>query len=269
MPITLPSAERYPMKTSFIKSKSFKIIAAIGSLLFWVGLWQLAAVRIGDSFFLPPPTEVFSSFADYLNQDQVRRAVGASLLRVLEGYVIGVAAGTVLAFLTAKIWLVKALFEPLLSVIRATPVVSIIIVAFLLLQREEVPVWIVILMVLPIVWANVEQGICAVDKQLLEMAQMYGFGFVKKVRKLYLPSVLPYFTSAAITAFGLAWKSGVAAEIICYPENSLGRLIYQARQNLYTSANVFALTLIVVVFSIILEKLLKYLLSKGRRVPVK
>ena len=257
------------MKTSFIKSKTFKIIAAIGSLVFWVGLWHFASLRINDPFFLPSPLEVLGSFWEFLKAPDVRKAVGASFLRVVQGYVTGVLLGTLLAFFTEKIWLVKALFEPLLSVVRATPVVSVIIIAFLLLQRGEVPVYIVILMVLPIVWANVSEGISAVDSQLLEMADAYGFGIKKRITKLYLPSVLPYFTSAAITAFGLAWKSGVAAEVICYPENSLGRLIYQARQNLYSSASVFALTAIVVVMSIILEKILKYLLSKGRRVSLK
>lgn len=256
------------MKTFSTKSKTFKIIAAIGALVFWVGLWQFASYKINDPFFMPSPYDVMQRFGAAISDKAVLSAVASSLAGVVKGYVIGVLAGVFLAFVTTKVRVLYALFSPALSVIRATPVVSIIIVAFLLLNRSAVPVYIVIMMVLPIVWANVSEGIENIDRKLLEMTRVYGFGFFKRLKMLYLPSVLPYFTSAAITAFGLAWKSGIAAEIICYPENSLGKLIYNARVRLDT-AEVFAITLIVIVISIILEQVLKLLLSKGRKVSSK
>ncbi len=248
------------------KSKIFKITAAITSLIFWVGLWHFASLKIGDSFFLPSPLEVAKQLLELMKLSEVQSAVLATFVRVISGYALGLVLGCALALLTHKIVIVKALFAPLISVIRATPVVSVIIVAFLLLARQDVPSYIVMLMVLPIVWGNIEEGLSSVDKSLIEMADMYGFGFFKKLTKLYLPAVMPYLSAAAITAFGLAWKSGVAAEVICYPENSLGRLIYKARQDLYSSAGVFALTALVVMISIILEIWLKKLLKSSRKV---
>jgi len=253
------------MKTSITKNKSdkkiYKALAAVGSFIFWVGVWQLASFLINDSFFLPAPFEVLKELVSRLGNSDFLVSVALSMLRVIAGYAAGVAIGVVLAALTSASALMRALFAPLLSVIRATPVVSIIILAFLLLSRTAVPSFIVILMVAPIIWANITEGIKNTDRSLIEMSEAYGFSFFKKLRYLYIPSAMPYFASSAITAFGFAWKSGVAAEIICYPDDSIGKLIYRSRTAL-DNTSVFALTAAVVIISILFELALKYLIAK-------
>ena len=66
---------------------------------------------------------------------------------------------------------------------------------------------------------------------------------------------MPAFLSTALTALGFAWKSGIAAEVICRPENSLGNMLQSAK--LYISTpDVFAITAVVALLSIILEMLI-------------
>ena len=79
---------------------------------------------------------------------------------------------------------------------------------------------------------------------------------------LYLPSIEPTLRSQALTALGFAWKAGVAAEVLCYPRDSIGLHLHDAKAHLETT-DLFAYTLLVILVSLALEKCLRLLLSRG------
>ena len=148
--------------------------------------------------------------------------------------------------------------------VRATPVASFIILVLLWVSTGRVPCVITALMVLPVVWGNVSRGIRETDPRLLEQAGALRFSRPKTVRLVYLPSVRPYFLSAVLTSLGLAWKSGVAAEVLCRPAWAVGTQIVQARDYLETPS-LFAWTLVILLLSLTLEKLLSALLNRINR----
>ena len=119
-------------------------------------------------------------------------------------------------------------------------------------------------MVLPVVWSNLCRGIRETDQKLLELAAAYRFSRWKRVRLIYLPSLRPYFLAAVTTAMGLAWKSGVAAEVLCIPRPAIGTQIYNSK--LYLDIpDLFAWTVAVVLLSLALEWLLRRLLERDKR----
>ena len=63
------------------------------------------------------------------------------------------------------------------------------------------------------------------------------------------------FESLCAGAIGLAWKSGIAAEVICTPADSIGKQLYSAKAYLETP-EVFAWTVTVVLLSVLLERVL-------------
>ena len=113
-------------------------------------------------------------------------------------------------------------------------------------------------------FAGQSRGIRETDPRLLEQAGALRFSRLKTVRLVYLPSVRPYFLSAVVTSLGLAWKSGVAAEVLCRPAWAVGTQIVQARDYLETPS-LFAWTLVVLLLSLALEKLLSALLNRINR----
>ena len=92
-------------------------------------------------------------------------------------------------------------------------------------------------------------------------AKLYRFSLVKRVRVLILPSIKPYFLSACKTSIGLAWKAGVAAEIIAMPKDTIGTMIGEAKLYIM-SAEMFAWTLTVVLLSLTIEFGVSYLFAK-------
>lgn len=233
---------------------------------FWLGAWQLFAFLVdrhvqsrGNELLLPYPATVLSALIRLAGTSAFWGTVLATLGRILAGMVLGTALGGLLAALTFLSPWADRLLSPAIRVIRATPVVSFILLILLWTGRDRVPVVIAALMVLPVVWGNLSRGLGETDPQLLELARAYRFSPLKTVKLIYLPSLRPYFLSAVTTSMGLAWKSGVAAEVLCLPRPSIGTQIYNSKLYLEVP-DLFAWTVVVVALSLMLEKLLRALL---------
>ena len=127
-----------------------------------------------------------------------------------------------------------------------------------------VPAIVSALMVLPVLWGNVTRGVAETDPNLLELARAYRFGRGKTLGLVYIPSVLPYFASGCATALGLAWKAGVAAEVLCLPRLAIGTRLYRAKITLETP-DLFAWTVTVVALSFLLERALGSALRRWGR----
>ena len=108
------------------------------------------------------------------------------------------------------------------------------------------------------------QGIRQTDGKLLEMARVYRLGLGKTLRHIWLPSVKPYFLAACTTGLGFAWKSGIAAEVICSPDRAIGTELRNAKAYLETP-EVFAWTVTVVVLSVLLERVLLWLVHRKKK----
>ncbi|MGN0792692.1 MAG: ABC transporter permease [Christensenellales bacterium] len=184
----------------------------------------------------------------------------------MAGYLCALLIGFVLGAITARSKPLDALLSPAARVIRATPVASFIILLFVFLSKERIPAITSFLMVLPVVWSNVYEGINSTDTKLLEMAKVFRLSPAKTLRKIYLPSVFPFLLAAAKTGMGLAWKAGIAAEVMVSPASGIGAELYNAKIYL-ESADLFAWTAVIVIISMILEKLLVRLVRRLHDTP--
>lgn len=242
-------------------------LTLVGVAVFWVLVWWIAAIAIGQEILLPTPAAVAATLWRLWGTADFWQAVGLSLLRVLIGFVAAVAAGVLLAVLTARFRLLHALFSPLLHIVQAAPVASFIILAYFWIQLNWLPAFIAFLMVVPMVWSNVNQGIRQTDRRLLEMAAVYRLSRGKVLRHIWFPSVKPYFLAACTTGLGFAWKSGIAAEVICGPDYAIGSRLGDAKAYL-EMPEVFAWTATVVVLSVLLERALLWLVRRKREVTI-
>ena len=116
-------------------------------------------------------------------------------------------------------------------------------------------------MVLPIIWQTTHDGLNNTDSRLLEMAKVFKVKPLKALLFIKLPQLTPSLLSSGVNALGLAWKSGVAAEVICLPDLSLGTLLWLGKGNVNYD-EVYAITLTVVILSLIIEFLLKTVYNK-------
>lgn len=243
------------MRISTLRNKLPHLVRALGVLLFWVAVWWTAAALTGKEILLPSPLTVLRAFVILVQDADFWFSVVFSLSRILIGYAAGCLTGILLAALCFRFRLADALLSPVLSIIRAVPVASFIILALVWIGKIYIPSFIAFLMVLPIISGNVRAGLACTDAGLSEVAQLYHFSTGKKIRHLYVPALLPHFLSGARTSLGLAWKAGIAAEVLCSLSHSIGGGIYNAKLYLETD-RLFAWTITVILISMLMEKLL-------------
>jgi len=251
--------------TSTMCSNFKKIFIGLMAAVFWLAVWTIGAFVANQNLLmpLPYPWDVAVSLWELLGYGAFWADVGMSLLRIVTGFSLAVLVGVLLAVLTTRFRLLNTLFSPILSVIRAVPVASFIFLAFLWISADSMPTFIAFLMVVPLVWENVRQGVVATDHRLLEMAQVFRLSRSSRFHRIWLPSVGPYLQAALSTGFGFAWKSGVAAEIICTTGRSIGAQIAASKSTL-NYAEVFACTVVVVVLSVTLEWLVHRVFRERR-----
>ena len=240
------------MKQSNIK----KVIKWTAVSLLWLAVWQLSAAAVGQELLIPYPKAVLLTLWELARTADFWRAVLFSMLRITAGYSLGVVIGTAGAVLTARFAVFKAIFSPILHLIRAVPVASFIILALVWIKSAYLAVFISFLMVLPIIWTTVQSGIEGLDRKCLELSQVFWLSSAKTLFQIKIPFILPSFIASATSALGFAWKSGVAAEVICRPANSLGKLLQDAKLYLETP-RVFAVTATVALLSLLLELIIK------------
>ena len=238
-----------------------RVLKAVIPPVFWLGVWQFAAFAVGKELLLPGPAAVGRSLLALVQTADFYLSAGATLGRVFLGLLWGGLAGGLLAFLTHFSPWANAVISPAVRVVRATPVVSFILLVYLWVARAAIPWVIAGLMVLPVMWGSLTAGLDHMDEKLLELGRAYRFSRLKQLRLIWLPALRSHFSAGLLTAFGLAWKSGVAAEVLCPPDRAVGSRLQQAKLGLETN-HLFAWTLTVVALSLALEWLLRRALER-------
>ena len=231
--------------------------------VFWLAVWWVLALIVGKELLIPSPPLVVRTLLELVVTGAFWRYTALTLLRITLGLLLGIVLGILTALLTNRLSLLHALLAPAVRVVRATPVASFIILVLLWVANGRVPVVISALVVLPVIWESTAAGLRSVDRDLLEFARAYRLTRWDTWRRIVIPSMLPQLAAAVCTAIGLAWKSGVAAEVLCLPKAAVGTQVYFSKLYLDTPA-LFAWTLIVVALSLTVERIARRLLL-GRK----
>lgn len=231
------------------------------AVLLWLALWQAGSIMLAQEILLVSPVSVLRRLAELITVSAFWQSIAFSLTRIASGFLLAAAAGVMFAALSARFGRIRELLAPVMLTVKAIPVASFIILILIWVPSRNLSVLISFLMVLPIIYTNVLDGIRATDPQLLEMARIFRLPPVRTIRYIYLSQVLPFFRAACSVALGLCWKSGVAAEIIGIPQGSIGEKLYHAKVYLDTP-DLFAWTLVIVLISLTFEKVFLSLVDR-------
>lgn len=233
-----------------------KILKKTAILIFWLLVWQVLSLIISHSLIIPSPLNTLKALIYLAQTKDFYLSVLYSLMRIILGFTLGVAVGFLCGLLSAKSLTFKEITAPAVQLIKAVPVASFIILAFFWFKSDELPIFIAFLMVLPMVWSETLTALSGIDQKFIELARVYKLSPFKTFFKIKMPFITKTLLTTCLTALGFAWKSGIAAEIICRPQTALGTLLND-HKNYFDMPSVFALTVVVAALSIILEIVLK------------
>jgi NitT/TauT family transport system permease protein len=217
----------------------------------FIAIWALAASRM-PAFVLPGPLKVWAAMQSLFGTATFAHDVGMTLYRVVVGFLLATIIGTPLGLLLGSSRTLASFFEPLLSVTNT--VSSAIWAVFAIIWfgiSNATTIFVVFMTAMPLILTNVWQGSKNVDKQHIDLARSFRMTRAQILRKIYLPTILPYFFSGARLAFGFGWRVSLVAETL----GSSDGIGYRLRQaaDLVQTDQVFAWTLMLVLLMLALE----------------
>lgn len=238
-------------------------------VLFWLLIWQLACQKINNSILLVGPIETAKTFASQLFTLPFWHAVGFSFGRICLGFFLAFFAGLATGALSCRFRSIGELLALPIQLMKAIPVASFVILALIWTGSRNLSVLISFAVVYPMIHISTRTGLESTDPKLLQMAAVFRVPAWKRLFYIYRPALFPYLINACKTALALAFKSGIAAEVIGVPAGSIGEGLYQAKIYLDT-ASLFSWTLTIILLSVFFEKILLRLLKSaaGKGNPV-
>ena len=241
-----------------MKAERKNLLCRAGAILFWLLLWQLLAELKVFAFFLASPVAALRRLIELAAGAQFWWTLLLSLARVVGGYFIGATLGVLFALLSFSFKAARYLFSPLVTTARTVPVASFVILLLFFTNQDSLALWVVAIICMPIYYQRFLAALEAQDRELLELNRVFFVPAANKWRYYYSGAFLPALDNAATIAVGLAFKSGVAAEVIALARNSIGLNLYEAKVYLIPE-NLFAWTIVIVVLSALFTKTMNLL----------
>ncbi|HAZ18959.1 MAG TPA: nitrate ABC transporter permease [Clostridiales bacterium] len=231
------------------------------AVLIALGVWQAAAMLLDQKILLVSPVAVLIRLTNIWIEEGFFASVWFSFCRIVAGFFLALAAGLLLGIVAGKFRKVEIFLWPFILTIKSVPVASFIVLALIWLSSAKLSVFISFLMVLPIIYTNVLNGIKNTDVRMTQMADVFQVKWNRRLLYIWLPQIKPFLLSACSIGLGLSWKAGIAAEIIGIPDGSIGEALYNAKVY-FNTVDLFSWTVIIVVISILFEKLFMMLLKQ-------
>lgn len=227
------------------------LVQRVALTIVFVALWTLAASHV-PAFVLPGPEKVIQALVNLAHSDSFTHDVLTTLTRILIGFALATVVGTPLGLALGSSRVLATFFDPLLAVMNT--VSSAIWAVFAIIWfgiSNATTIFVVFMTAMPLILTNVWQGSQNVDKLHVDLARSFRMSRTQILRKIYLPTILPYFFSGARLAFGFGWRVSLVAETL----GSSDGIGYRLRQaaDLVQTDQVFAWTLLLVVLMMLFE----------------
>jgi putative hydroxymethylpyrimidine transport system permease protein len=240
-----------------------KWAAPLAVLAFLIGGWELLA-KLGhvENYLLPAPSEIASAL--WRDRDLLAPDTWVTAREVLLGFALALAVGVAIAVILHLSPLLRRAVYPLVVASQAVPVVVIAPILVIWFGFGITPKLVVIALIcfFPIV-VNTLDGLEGVDREQIKMMRTLGASRLDLLRRLELPSALPFLFSGAKVAVAVAVIGAVFGELVG-SDAGLGHAIQVGTAQLET-ARVFAAVLILSVMAIALFGLVA--LVERRAVP--
>lgn len=235
-----------------------------GIIAFWLAIWQLLDVIIDNRLVLAGPIRVAQALVEQIGQPDFWVICGASFGRIALGFLLSFVVGFLLALMSCRHRLFRDFVDPIISLLRTIPVASFIILLLIWVGNQALTVFLAFFIVLPLIYTNMVTGFESVDRQMLEMARVYGLSRWRTFLYIYRPAFMPFLMSSTKISLGMTWKSGIMAEVLATPKPSIGKEMATARTFLATP-DLLAWTVVVMVLSFLFEKAFMELLKRANR----
>ncbi len=236
------------------------IIYLISIICIILGLYLIFFIIDNDIIF-PSPYNILIALINLLKEQKTYIILGYSFLRLIISLLLSFLIGGTLGILAGKFNSFRIFIKPFMTILRSVPLASIIVIIIVILDFNKSPYVITLIMLIPIIYEAFLNGILNLDKDLMDVWKLESNMNEKVLINIIFPLAKPFITTAFIQSVGLGIKVLIMAEFICNTNNSIGKALVNSA-NYLEYDNVFAWTILAILFVIIIEnipKLINYI----------
>ena len=186
-------------------------LAGIGALLV---LWALLAAVV-DSSSLPSPLTVWRTFVDGLEDGSIPEAVAKTLIRLAFSFAVAIGVGTAIGVGLALHEFARRSVRPLIVALQIAPPIAwlpLAVVWFGLSERAVV--FVAFVGAFPAVTLGTMSAFQQVPPLWRRAGMTLGARGWELYRSVIFPAALPGYVAGLQQAWGFAWKSLTAGELI-------------------------------------------------------
>ena len=223
-------------------------IVMIGAMI------QGAGALKGNDLVFPGVTEILRAFLRLLGEAKTWQRIGVTMAHVLSALAVSTAIGVGVGVLQGLCGFVRRLLQPLMSFLRAIPMVVLIFIVMVLMDYDYVPVVASSLILIPMIAEAACEGCLRIDRELIDVYRMSGGFSLTVLWRVYLPLMAGYLRQAYVNAVGMGVKLAVSTEYLVQTKNSLGRAVTDSTYFLEYQ-DVYAYALIMILLVLLLSEL--------------
>jgi sulfonate transport system permease protein len=190
------------------------LYAALGLIVF-LGIWE-AVPDLGliQANLLPPPSALPKAFLREFNSGLWAKYVALSLNHYILGFIVGSGLGTMLGVFTGMSVKLEWALSWVVRLLRPIPNLAWAPFAIIWFGVDQAnAVFIISIGVFWIAFFAALGAVRGVDRDLIEVADAFGFRSAHELIKVLLPAATPGILIGLRTALGQAWMAVVAAEL--------------------------------------------------------
>ncbi|MCK9548668.1 MAG: ABC transporter permease subunit [Sphaerochaeta sp.] len=246
-----------------MKPVKHTLVALIASALLLV-LWQVGAWLLDSQILLPGLAPVFRTLLSIVAKGPFLVDISETVGRAFQSFLIIVALGSILGVLGGNYPLFSAAMRPFVTTLKAVPVMSIILLAFIWFTSGQVPLFSAFLMGFPVMYVQVESGWRSIDTNLIQMCDLYQIDGKDRLIHFTIPSLVPSLVTGARISLSMVWKVIIAAEVLTVPRHGVGSRMQLAQVQLQTD-RVLSWTLVAILLTAAGDLLFELLVLAGAR----
>ena len=204
----------------------------------------------------PSVDAIFKAFPKIMTASNLK-AFGFTILRVFLNIGICLVAALILSIVTIKVNFIYELIAPLMRLMRTVPFICLSLMIVLFFSRIIAPFIVAIVVILPLMYEGILAGFREIKPNLKDDLALLNIDFGTKLFKVYLPICAPSILLTLLQTMGLSFKVMIMGEYFAQTNNSLGRVLYDVKSNIYMD-ELFAWTIIIVLIVAAGELALNY-----------
>ena len=197
----------------------------VGAIVFW----ELAiAVFQVQRFLLPPPSAIARALVD--DWPRLSQAGLNTLVEAAGGFAIGLLAGLLVAFGTSRWVVARSVLLPFAVAANSIPIIAFAPIMnnwFGVTSPLSKMMIVAVLVFFPVV-INTVRGLTSADPAALEVMRSYAATELDILRKVRIPSALPYFFTAIKVGATLSLIGAIVGEYFGGATVVLGRIIVES-----------------------------------------